>query len=396
MPHRGRPRTLAYYLPQFHAIPENDAWWGEGFTEWTNVRRAEAQFEGHDQPRVPKGLGYYSLTDPSAVMTSQAKSAKESGVDGFCFYAYWFDGQRLLEGPLDWYQSKGPDFPFCVSWANESWTRRWDGKDHEVLMPQTYAEGFAAELFADFLPYFQHPSYVRVGDKPVFVVHRVDQIPNAESVAREWQSLAIQAGLTGLHLVAAETKWGIDPTSYGFDAVAEFPPVGSNTLASAWRAPLKQVGQNFTGRLLSYKRLSQRFMHRRASEFVRYRGVAPGWDNTARRSTNATIYVGSNPETYRRWLSHARRSEQLDRGEEGLVFINAWNEWAEGAYLEPDSTWGDEYALATRWEAVATASDRRPVPHGRWDRPQLRSLAQLALGSVLSVLRIVRAKMIRL
>jgi lipopolysaccharide biosynthesis protein len=390
VPPNGCPRTLAFYLPQFHAIPENNQWWGEGFTEWTNVRKALPQFDGHDHPRVPTELGYYDLSDPEEVMARQARSAKQNGVDAFCFYTYWFDGHRLLESPVDAHCRSEEAFPFCVSWANESWTRRWDGKESEVLMPQTYAPGFASELFSDFLPYFSHPSYVRVDNKPVFVVHRVDQIPNPHQVAAEWRQLAIAAGLTGIHLVAAETKWGLDPRSFGFDAVAEFPPVGSNTLSSTWRAPLRNLKNDFRGRILSYEKLVDRFTRRPEPAFIRYPGVAPGWDNTARRNTAATVYVGSTPESYRSWLSTARSRETALRGGTGLVFINAWNEWAEGAYLESDATWGDKYATATRWDAPFQRNEGVAIPKGRWGRAQVLSVGRLALGSALAAMRQLR------
>ena len=384
------PRTIAFYLPQFHAVPENDSWWGAGFTEWTNVRKAKPLFEGHDHPRVPVGLGYYDLADPEPVMREQARSAAASGIDGFCFYVYWFDGARLLERPVDWYSTHGPDFPFCVSWANESWTRRWDGKDHEVLMPQTYRRGFAADIFFDFLPYFRSPAYMRHEGKPVFVVHRVDQIPQAADVADEWRRLALESGLGGIHLVASETKPGLTPAQFGFDAIVEFPPVGSNTLGAALVRPVEDLAREFSGRLLSYGRLAKTFMERRAPTYVRYPGVTPGWDNTARRGDRATVYVGSDPETYRLWLSSARARESAARGDKGFVFVNAWNEWAEGAYLEPDSTWGERFALATRWDAVSDLQPSMALASGRWSLSQVRSIAILTLGSGVSWVRHIR------
>mgnify|MGYP000447856006 CR=1 FL=1 len=383
-PHR--PLTVAFYLPQYHAIPENDEWWGTGFTEWTNVRKATALFDGHDHPRRPADLGYYDLT-VAGVADRQAELARANDVDAFCFYYYWFAGKRLLERPIDDYVERGPDFPFCISWANENWTRRWDGQDQSVLIGQDYAEGTAEQVFLDFLPYLRDPRYLRNDGRAVIVVHRVDHLPDAPQFARTWRELADQHGVGPLELIAAETKPGIRPAPFGFDAVSEFPPVGSNTLAAAKLAPPAGLSPDFRGRIMSYPRMVDRFMRRPEPGFVRYRAVAPGWDNTARRSNNSTIYLDSSPEGYRRWLQFARASEA--RRPNGMVFVNAWNEWAEGSYLEPDETHGMDYLRATRWGAEPLP--RRPrAAIGKPGFPWLQSLAKSAAGSVLAAWRMVR------
>ncbi|MCR4513039.1 glycoside hydrolase family 99-like domain-containing protein [Aeromicrobium sp. 50.2.37] len=388
---------MAFYLPQFHAIPENDEWWGEGFTEWTNVRRSRPAFDGHDHPRVPRDLGYYDLGEPADVMKAQIKLARAHGVDAFCFYAYWFDGYRLLERPIDWYANHGPDFPFCVSWANESWTRRWDGKNSEVLMPQSYAPGYVDRLFEDFAGYFTAPHALKVQGRPVFLVHRADQLPDAPAFAATVRARAARLGLPGIHLVAAETVRGLDPRPLGFDGVAEFPPVGMNTTASAVFAPLQGLRKDFRGRILSYEKMVHR-AERRADEnrYVRYPGVNPGWDNSARRGSRATVYVGSNPGLYRSWLQNSRRREHLARGGDGIVFVNAWNEWAEGAYLEPDQTWGDGYLRATVWDASSGgAQEGKSLAAARsrfWSRGQTFSVGMLLGGSALNSLRSLRRK----
>lgn len=382
--------TVAYYLPQFHSIPENDEWWGQGFTEWVNVRKAEPQYSLHDHPRTSSELGQYDLNDVS-VMHRQANMAANHDVDAFCFYFYWFDGHRLLERPLENYLDSGPDFPFCISWANENWTRRWDGKENEVLIGQDYSETTADEIFASFLPYFRDKRYVRVDDALVLVVHRIDHIPASRQVTERWRCLAREHGLGELRIVAAETKFAITPEVHGADAIAEFPPVGSNTLRSAQVLPVRGLSKDYAGRLMSYPRMAKRFMKRKQPNFIRYRGVAPGWDNTARRGKKATIYVGHNPATYGQWLSHARLQEDKREGGRGIVFINAWNEWAEGAYLEPDETWGTAFLKATRRDAPLGYQPVQIIL-GMPSLPWLRSLFQAALGSGLALFRRLRVQ----
>lgn len=383
-------RTIAYYLPQFHRIPENDRWWGEGFTEWENVRRAEPQFAGHRQPRTTARLGEYDLTDPS-VRAEQTVLARSHGVDAFCMYFYWFDGRRLLEGPLEAWRCNPSLLPYCLSWANENWTRRWDGKSRDVLMAQNYRPGYEDAIFAELLPHFEAPHYLRQAGRPILVVHRADLIPDSRKFSRRLNGLASDAGVPGLYLVAAETKPGLNPSRLGFDAVAEFPPVGTNTLSNAQLAPIAGLNREFRGRLLSYSQLSAYYVRRSDSNFIRHPGVTPGWDNTARRQSHATIYVGATPGRYLDWLSAARQKEEKTRGTEGLVFINAWNEWAEGAYLEPDRDLGDAYLQATK--AAVQAESVRHGGAGLWSWPQIRSLVLTAAGSALSGVRRLRNRL---
>jgi lipopolysaccharide biosynthesis protein len=379
-----RVRTVAFYLPQFHAIPENDRWWGEGFTEWTNVRRAEPAFAGHDHPRRATALGEYDLRDDS-VLHRQAELAVAHDVDAFCMYYYWFAGKRLLETPLDLYVDRGPDFPFCISWANENWSRRWDGKDHEVLIAQSYDESTAAEVFADMERYLADPRYLRFDGRPVIVVHRVDHLPDPRRLAETWRRLSEEAGLGSPYLIAAETRRNIDPRDVGFDAVAEFPPVGANTLGSALLRPPAGLNRRFRGRLMSYRRTAKRFMQRRDASFRRHPGVMPGWDNSARRGMKATVYVGSSPQAYGAWIADARRREARHDGP-GLVFVNAWNEWAEGAYLEPDASSGEAYLSATRRERVPMPGR----PTGTRGLPTVGWWYSLALAAAATALNAVR------
>lgn len=386
-------RTVAFYLPQFHRIPENDLWWGEGFTEWTNVRRALPQFRGHYQPQVPADLGYYDLTN-AEVFEAQTRLARQYGVDAFCMYFYWFDGQRLLERPVEEYRRRPNLLPYCLSWANENWSRRWDGKSREVLMPQSYEDGYAELVFRDLLPHLRAPHYLRQHGRPILVIHRPDMLPDAQSLAAAWRRLAEISGLDGLYLIGAETSPGLSPSDFGFDAMAEFPPVGSNTLAHAYLRPVQDLVPRFQGRLLSYDKLAQTFEARRTPAHVVHRGVTPRWDNTPRRGRSATIYVGSTPGRFREWYRFAHNSETAQRASNGLLFVNAWNEWAEGAQLEPETLWGTQYLAAMLDEGRAQRDlCRRSVrqPHGRrWRWGQLRGISILVAGSLLQVLRRLR------
>ena len=379
------PRLIAFYLPQFHRIPENDEWWGEGFTEWVNVRRAEPSFVGHDHPRIPTELGYYDLTS-DGVAQRQTELAREHGIDAFCMYFYWFEGKRLLERPLEAWKNDPSLLPYCVCWANEPWSRRWDGRNHDVLMPQSYPEKYEEMLFQELAPHLKAPHYLRQDGRPVLLVHRADLIPEPKQFSLRLRALAKRKGLDDLYLVASETITEIDPTSLGFDAVAEFPPVGSNTLRNALVPAPPGLSRDFSGRLLSYPRIASRFMQRRTPSFVRHRGVMPRWDNSARRGANATVYVGDTPPLYQEWLAAAIRDENRLRGNRGLVFINAWNEWAEAAYLEPDLATGRSYLQATR-AARSTAIQAAPTHRSTAHRAYVRNIGLLAAGSALGVWR---------
>ena len=372
--------VIAYYLPQFHAIPENDAWWGTGFTEWTNVRKSEPLFEGHLQPYGPSiDLGHYDLSD-QRILKAQFELARTNGIDAFCFYHYWFDGKRLLNTPVDQFLESDTEGHFCLSWANENWTRRWDGKEHEILIAQRYDVNTADAVFDSFLPALKDRRYFRLEERLVLLVHRVDHIPNASKVAHRWRARAREEGLGELLLIASETTFGLDPSSYGFDAVAEFPPVGANDFSVAWRTPARGLIDGFDGRLMSYRRLAQRYMKRKDAKFVRYRGITPSWDNTPRRGAKATVFVGSTPALFGAWAASSLRKEAQRQGS-GMLFVNAWNEWAEGAVLEDSEAYGLSYLEAIRGGAP-THSEPKSVPVlGRWSVGFTKSLALTMAGT---------------
>ncbi|MFN0163514.1 MAG: glycoside hydrolase family 99-like domain-containing protein [Burkholderiales bacterium] len=346
----ARIRAIAFYLPQFHPIAENDAWWGQGFTEWANVVKAKPNFVGQDQPRVPADLGYYDLR-AAEVMEAQAELARRYGVAGFCFYYYWFGGRRLLEAPIENMLASGrPDFPFCLCWANENWTRRWDGRADDVLIGQAHSADDDLAVIEDLSRYFRDPRYIRVVGKPLILVYRVNLFPDFCETARRWRDACRASGIGEIHVSMVESlelaTRTLHPSDYGCDSSVEFPP---QEMADP-RPPAGQIlNPRFSGQVADYRDLAVRFGARPAPGYTRFRGVAPGWDNTPRRQDNPFTFEHATPGAFRAWLNAAIEHTFVERGPgERLLFINAWNEWAEGAYLEPDRRFGHAYLQAVR------------------------------------------------
>lgn len=334
-------RLIAFHLPQFHTIPENDAWWGKGFTEWTNVSKARPAFPGHYQPHVPAELGYYDLDDPEA-MNRQAALAKEYGIFGFCFYHYWFNGRLLLEKPLHrMLQSGQPDFPFCLCWANEDWTRSWDGKSGEILMQQIYGKDDDSRHFHYFANFFEDKRYIRIDGKPLLLVYRASRLPEPMATTTLWRELARKSGLGELCLCKVESFLSehTDPVAMGFDASVEFQPDWSRL---GIKLPDEIYGNNAVYR---YGDVVKNMLEKPAVPYRRIPCVTPAWDNSARRKDGATILKDSSPELYGRWLSGIIHRERINK--EPVVFINAWNEWGEGNHLEPDVNFGRRYLEET-------------------------------------------------
>ncbi|AQR60882.1 hypothetical protein BZG35_03850 [Brevundimonas sp. LM2] len=338
---------IAFYLPQYHPIPENDLWWGKGFTEWTNVTRARPTIESHDQPRLPTDLGFYDLRLPE-IMVNQAEMARDFGVSGFCFYYYWFDGRRLLEAPLDGWLAGGPDFPFCICWANEPWSRRWDGSNAEVLLDQTYGINFAESFISDILSILKDPRYIRVDEAPVLLIYKISDIPDARGAIATWRRVARENGIPEIHVVAVQSFGLGDPTGYGADAAVEFsPPHEDRMLIDPINAGV--AGGSFRGYLEDYISVAMRSIKADPVNYVRYRGLFPRWDNTARRREYGHVFINDSAKAYGSWLRHLTWEALSSREVKApLVFVNAWNEWAEGAYLEPDQTYGDGLLHVTR------------------------------------------------
>jgi lipopolysaccharide biosynthesis protein len=343
-------RLIAFYLPQFHPIPENDLWWGKGFTEWTNVSKAQPLFRGHYQPHLPADLGFYDLR-LDIIREQQADLAREYGIYGFCYYYYWFNGRRLLESPLDrLLQAKRPDFPFCLCWANEPWSRNWDGMPSQTLMPQTHTAESDESFIRDILPVLEDPRYIRVNGRPLLLIYRTELIPDIAQTAEIWREAAFQRGLE-LHLCRVESFSAINPAKIAFDSACEFPPniLGLQAEASPALDFCVPGGRPFTGRIYDYANLVRLLTNRPEAPYKRFCGTTPSWDNTARSGARATVFVNSSPGLFRELLSGAVRKTRLRfKRDEQIVFINAWNEWAEGAHLEPDRRYGHAFLEACK------------------------------------------------
>jgi lipopolysaccharide biosynthesis protein len=345
-------RLIAFYLPQFHPIPENDRWWGKGFTEWTNVVRGSPQFPGHYQPQLPADLGFYDLRVPE-VREAQARLAAEYGIAGFCYHHYWFGGKRLLERPFNEVLASGkPDFPFCLCWANENWTRRWDGLESEVLIRQQHSDRDDIAFIHSLFPAFRDRRYIRVNGKPLLIVYRTTLLPDPARTARIWREEAHKAGLGELYLCRAETftSYGQheEPGRIGFDAALEFPPHA--IFSARVHESVLLPDSDFEGEIFDYRHVMYHALIRRAPSFPLFRGVMPSWDNTARKRNKSYVFLHSSPGDYERWLTETVRLARIEHPDEQerLIFINAWNEWAEGCHLEPDQRYGLQYLEATR------------------------------------------------
>jgi glycosyltransferase involved in cell wall biosynthesis/SAM-dependent methyltransferase len=354
---KKQAKLICFYLPQFHAIPENNAWWGEGFTEWTNVRTAQPTFKGHYQPRVPGELGFYNLLNPE-VQRRQIELAKLYGVEGFCFYFYWFVGKRLLETPIENYlNDRAFDLPFCLCWANENWTRRWDGHDKEILVAQQHS-------LEDDLAFIQHISrymidsrYIHVNGRPLLIVYRPGLLPSPKETAQRWRSWCRDNGIGEIYLAYTQSFERVDPAEYGFDAAIEFPPNTSAAPEITDRFLSLDKGKTFA--VHDWQYFVEQSESYRNPTYKLFRGVCPAWDNTARRKQGGSIFVNSTPALYQRWLSNAIRDtrQRYANPDERLIFVNAWNEWGEGTYLEPDARFGYAYLDATR-DAIRSAEDQ--------------------------------------
>jgi Glycosyltransferase WbsX len=348
-------RLIAFYLPQYHPIPENDAWWGEGFTEWTNVRKALPRFPGHYQPHVPGQLGHYDLRDPQA-RAAQADLAREYGIHGFCYYHYWFNGKRLLETPFNEVLKSGePDFPFCLCWANENWTRRWDGAERQILMAQNYSDADSLAFIQSLIPAFRDQRYIRVNGRPLLLVYRTGLLPDPARTSEIWREEMHRAGVGEIYLARVENDWGGQepaPEAVGFDAAVEFAPnwglMGRRVRNLAEVGlPANRLDRDTLAQ--DYEQCLAHMLHREAPPYKRFRGLFPGWDNSARRQKGPRVFLNASPEKYAFWLSCLiRQTQRNHQGDERLVFINAWNEWGEGCHLEPDASHGLAYLEATR------------------------------------------------
>lgn len=349
-------RAIAFYLPQFHPIPENDEWWGKGFTEWTNVTKAKPLFRGHYQPHLPADLGFYDLRLPEA-REAQAALARSCGIHGFCYFHYWFNGRRILERPFNEVLASGnPDLPFCLCWANENWTRIWHGGSQHLLLEQRYSPDDDIAHLQSLIPAFRDPRYIRVQGKPLFLVYRTSALPDPAATVARWRRTAKAEGIDDLYLVRVESRDVVDPRSIGFDASVEFSPfngLGVQQFQGFMYKVLARLGlfprEALRHQFYDYKNVVRNMSQRPNPPYPRFKCVTPSWDNSARLKTGATVLLNSNPQRYQQWLRHAIDQTRERFGpDQRLCFINAWNEWAEGNHLEPDRHLNHQWLDATR------------------------------------------------
>lgn len=384
-------KPIAYYLPQFHPVRENDEWWGNGFTEWRSCVTARPLFPGHHQPKVPGDLGFYDLRMPE-VQQEQAKLARAYGIRGFCHYFYWFDGRRILERPTELLlANKNIDIEFCLCWANENWSRRWDGQEHEILLHQRYDPSVYSDLAQELLRYFEDDRYIKVRGKPLFIIYRPAHVSGIDRLLCVLRSAAKERGFPDLHIIGAETfvnygEWE-DPCKYGLDGAVEFPPHGT---ASDLIYPVGTIREKFDGALFDQLSTYVNSVIRPDPDYPLYRCLFPAWDNTPRRDSCASIYVGASANLFAHWLDHqCQWTERVHDEDNQLLFINAWNEWAEGACLEPDILNGTRYLEALRQVLDGTWKLEFPISSvemARLDARERRRFAAEYLRQVRPVL----------
>ena len=362
LPGQKQAMLLAYYLPQFHAFAENDAWWGKGFTEWTNLTRGAPRFAGHYQPRVPRDLGFYTL-DSTETMRAQIEMAFAGGVSGFVFYYYWFNGKRLMDQPLTRFLAdKSLKMPFALMWANENWTRRWDGQDAEVLISQDYRKQDDRALAAGFAEFFRDARYIRLQGRPLLMIYRAELIPEARAAVARWRAIFAAEFNEDPIFVMAQAFDAEDPRDYGFDGAIEFPPHKLTRKLPPANVDFTYLDPDFCGKILHYDDLVAVSLRESAPNYPLIKTAIPGWDNDARRQGAGMTITGSTPPKYEAWLTklieQARAKPFFGTP---LVCVNAWNEWCEGAYLEPDLHYGGAYLNATA-RAVAGRARNAPAP----------------------------------
>ena len=362
-----RARLIAHYLPQFHPIPENDRWWGKGFTEWTNVTKAQPLFEGHYQPILPADLGLYDLRVPE-IRIAQAELAREYGIEAFCYWHYWFNGRRVLERPFNEVLASGePASPFCLGWANDSWSGIWHGCPDKILIEQTYPGPKDEEAhFYALVPAFTDKRYLKIDGKPLFLIYQVYELPEPRRFLNHWRELAVKEGLPGIYFVgnARTMVWQYEED--GFDAMTPhnpflsvhhvfYPPAGVTNRTRGQLFPGKTfrnpyLKQSPGPEIIPYEDYIKIGLPPLRKDFDEFPCVVPNWDNTPRSGTEGWVLLNSTPELFRQHLHEAIEQVAHRPPTKRLVFLKSWNEWAEGNYLEPDLKFGRGYLEACRAE----------------------------------------------
>lgn len=345
------PKLIAYYLTQFHPTAENDAWWGKGVTEWNNVSRAVPQYLGHYQPRLPGELGFYDLRLKENIIR-QVELAKMYGIYAFSFYYYWFDGKRLLEKPLNLFlEDKNIDFPFCICWANESWTKGFFGSSQEIIMEQNTSEESYRNFIHDVIDILKDQRCLQIQGKKVLQIYKPQNIPNCEKTIRYWRKYCIEHGVGEIYLLGCWTAdRQEDFIEKGFDSIAEFQLASILPYCQKINNRIPFVATNFYGSVYSYKDIVVNKIYKKNFDKKKlYHSISPMWDNTPRKNNmGSLIFDGANPSLYKTWLKDIIQDNRARKDlDDNLIFVNAWNEWGEGAYLEPDRRYGYAYLQAT-------------------------------------------------
>lgn len=368
-------RIIAFYLPQFHVIPENNEWWGKGFTEWVNVKKAKPLFKNQYQPRIPKDNYYYNLLD-NEVKQWQVKLAKENGIYGFCFYHYWFDGHMLLQKPVEQFlNNKELNIPFCICWANEPWTKAWVSKDDSVLIEQRYGGKKEWKQHFDYLlPYFNDNRYIRNNDKPLFIIYRPEQIECINDMIDYWQELAIKSGLLGIEIAYQHIAFDLleKKDESRFDYNLEYEPLYAlNDFLSSEKKHLINLLKKIDDMIFKIfnKKLSDLYLRKvrtynyddiwesclkhQPTSSKCISGAFVDWDNTPRRAEKGVAYIGATPEKFKKYMiKKIQKTREIYNTD--MMFMFSWNEWAEGGYLEPDEKFGDEYLKAIKEALIKT------------------------------------------
>lgn len=364
---KNKVKLLALYLPQFHEIEENNKWWGEGFTEWTNVKRGRKLYINHDQPKIPFNKNYYDLNDPT-VMHRQVEMAKKAHIYGFCFYHYYFTGKKLLEKPVENYRNYEERIPYCLAWANQSWSRTWYGKNgkNEILLSQSYGGVKEwTEHFQYLLPFFKDERYIKIKGYPVFLIYLAQDFHECSKMISLWNTLAEAEGIPGIYFIAMDTGFNVKWFPRKISATVDFEPMRSlrdipdcvNRIRTKRRRKFlrngisKSIIKNslMVDNVLTYRligKLIEKRTYNLCNVDKNYLGVFTGWDNTARKDESGFVIRNSNPKKFEKLLMKQMK-KSIEMGNE-FLFINAWNEWSEGAYLEPDEKYGYGYLNAVK------------------------------------------------
>lgn len=368
-------KIIAFYLPQYYPFEQNSEWWGAGFTEWTNAAQARPLFPGHYQPHIPADLGFYDLR-LAETKYEQVALAKEYGVHGFCYHYYWFSGQRIMDRPLDeMLADPKVDMPFCLCWANEQWNKRWNGLEDEILMDQKYLPDDDVNFIDSVMPFFMDQRYITVHDDPLLILYRPELFPNLAKTISIWQERVRANGFNDIYLVSALTGGEVDYEKFGMRGGVEFPPHGLFTGPENKKIVRNADISFFTeyhGGVVDFKDVANIFMEKEYPQKNIFKTVYPCWDNTARMRDRGLVTLNGTPDNYEFWLKRAAAyTVATHPGESQFLFVNAWNEWAEGCHLEPCRRYGHGFLEATKRvkDGVSTADTFTAVGVSQSDTP---------------------------